>query len=242
MPFGGNRAFSGGNGIAHAIFGGAHHPELSPDAVERLKAHLLAHHFCHTDNRPDLPAATPYKMLRSDYAKAYGPTKGDRIRLGDTSLWIEVEWDATHYGEESVFGGGKTIREGMAQSNTALSASVADVVITNVVVFDYTGIYKCDVGIKEGCIVGMGKAGNPDTQDGVSLELVIGCATEIISGEGLLLTAGAIDTHIHFICPQLCEEALASGFTTLIGGGTGPATGFGLYPVILLGITNLIHV
>src|SRR5688572_19938727 len=152
----------------------------------------------------------------------YGPTLGDRIRLADTALWIEVERDHTIYGEEVKFGGGKVIRDGMGQSQR-LAAEVADTVITNAVILDHWGIVKADIGIKNGRIQAIGKAGNPDVQPGV--QIVIGPGTEIIAGEGSIATAGGIDSHIHFICPQQCEEALMSGVTTMIGGGTGPAAG-----------------
>ncbi len=159
---------------------------------------------------------------RHAYAEMYGPTTGDRVRLGDTGLTIEVERDHTIYGEEVKFGGGKVIRDGMGQSQRA-GAEVADLVITNAVVMDPGGIFKADIGIKEGRISGIGKAGNPDVQPGVTI--VIGPGTEIVAGEGCLLTPGAIDTHIHFISPQQVEHALMSGVTTMIGGGTGPAAG-----------------
>ena len=162
------------------------------------------------------------KISRQAYAEMYGPTVGDRVRLADTALMIEVERDLTVYGEEVKFGGGKVIRDGMGQSQRA-SADCADTVITNALIVDHWGIVKADVGLKAGRISGIGKAGNPDIQPGVSI--VIGPGTEIIAGEGLILTAGAIDSHIHFICPQQIEEALASGVTTMLGGGTGPAAG-----------------
>jgi len=159
---------------------------------------------------------------RRAYAEMYGPTKGDRVRLADTELWIRIEDDFTTYGEEVKFGGGKVIRDGMGQSQLT-RAHVVDTVITNAVVLDHWGIIKCDVGLKDGRIFALGKAGNPDIQPNVNI--AIGASTEVIAGEGLILTAGAIDSHIHFICPQQIEEALASGVTTMLGGGTGPATG-----------------
>jgi len=163
------------------------------------------------------------KLSRQAYAEMFGPTVGDRVRLADTTLLIEVERDFTIYGEEVKFGGGKVIRDGMGQSQRC-SADCADTVITNALIVDAVqGIVKADVALKHGRISGIGKAGNPDIQPGVTL--VIGPGTEIIAGEGLLLTAGGIDSHIHFICPQQIEEALASGITTMLGGGTGPATG-----------------
>ncbi|MDH5217061.1 MAG: urease subunit alpha [Gammaproteobacteria bacterium] len=162
------------------------------------------------------------KITRSAYAEMFGPTTGDRIRLGDTELWIQVEEDKTIYGEEVKFGGGKVIRDGMGQSQ-GLHVDVVDTVITNALIVDYWGIIKADIGLKDGKIAAIGKAGNPDTQAGV--DIVIGPGTEIIAGEGQILTAGAIDAHIHFICPQQIEEALMSGTTTMLGGGTGPAAG-----------------
>jgi len=159
---------------------------------------------------------------RHAYAEMYGPTAGDRVRLGDTDLVIEVERDHTIYGEEVKFGGGKVIRDGMGQSQRA-GSGVADLVITNALILDVTGIVKADIGINAGRISGIGKAGNPDVQPGVNI--VIGPGTEIVAGEGCIATAGGIDTHIHFISPQQCEDALMSGVTTMLGGGTGPAAG-----------------
>jgi urease subunit alpha len=161
-------------------------------------------------------------ITRSAYADMYGPTTGDRVRLGDTDLWIEIEKDYAVYGEEVKFGGGKVIRDGMGQSQRA-GAEVMDTIITNALCVDHSGIFKADIGLKNGRIAGFGKAGNPDVQPGVTL--VIGPGTEIIAGEGQIATAGGIDSHIHFICPQQIEDALMSGVTTMIGGGTGPAAG-----------------
>lgn len=162
------------------------------------------------------------KISRQAYADMFGPTVGDRVRLADTELWIEVEQDFTVYGEEVKFGGGKVIRDGMGQGQLP-AAEVVDTVITNALILDHWGIVKADVGLKDGRVKAIGKAGNPDIQPGVSIAL--GASTEVIAGEGMILTAGGIDTHIHFICPQQIEEALMSGVTTMIGGGTGPATG-----------------
>jgi len=162
------------------------------------------------------------KIGRRAYVEMFGPTVGDRVRLADTELIVEVEKDFTVYGEEVKFGGGKVIRDGMGQSQR-MSKDCADTVITNALVIDWWGIVKCDLAIKEGRIAGLGKAGNPDIQPGV--DIAIGAGTEIIAGEGMIVTAGGIDTHIHFICPQQIDEALMSGVTTMIGGGTGPATG-----------------
>ncbi|MEN3611914.1 urease subunit alpha [Plantactinospora sp. ZYX-F-223] len=162
---------------------------------------------------------------RRRYAALYGPTVGDRIRLADTNLLIEVEQDHCGYGDEAVFGGGKVIRESMGQSLVTRADGAPDTVITGALVLDHWGVVKADLGIRDGRIVALGKAGNPDTMDGVHPELVIGPGTEIISGNGRILTAGAIDSHVHLICPQILETALASGITTIIGGGTGPAEG-----------------
>ncbi|MEM7317953.1 MAG: urease subunit alpha, partial [Pseudomonadota bacterium] len=182
----------------------------------------------------------PGKISRSDYAAMFGPTTGDRVRLADTDLIIEVEDDlivdrATKaqfsqtglrddvYGEEVKFGGGKVIRDGMGQSQVTRADGAVDTVITNALIVDHTGIYKADVGLKDGRIAKIGKAGNPDTQPGV--DIIVGPGTEAIAGEGRILTAGGFDSHIHFICPQQIEDALHSGLTTMLGGGTGPAHG-----------------
>src|SRR5271166_3804181 len=168
------------------------------------------------------------KIPRRTYADLYGPTRGDRVRLADTELIAEVEQDYTVYGDEITFGGGKVIRDGMGQSSTATRESedgALDLVITNALIIDHWGIVKADIGVRNGRIVKIGKAGNPDTQAGVDPDLIVGAATEVIAGEGKILTAGAIDSHIHFISPQQIYEALSNGTTTMIGGGTGPATG-----------------
>ena len=163
------------------------------------------------------------KVSREKYASIFGPTTGDRVRLADTELFAEVEHDYTIYGEEVKFGGGKVIRDGMGQSQVTRSDGAVDLVITNALVIDYLGIYKADIGVKDGKIHSIGKAGNPDIQSGVNI--IIGPATEVIAGEGKILTAGGMDAHIHFICPQQIEDALHSGLTTMLGGGTGPAHG-----------------
>ena len=163
------------------------------------------------------------KISRSDYASMFGPTTGDKLRLADTEIYIEVEKDLTTYGEEVKFGGGKVIRDGMGQSQVTRAEGAADTVITNALILDYTGIYKADVALRDGRIAAIGKAGNPDTQPGV--DIIIGPGTEIIAGEGKILTAGGFDSHIHFICPQQIDDALHSGVTTMLGGGTGPAHG-----------------
>jgi len=166
------------------------------------------------------------RMDRKSYAGMFGPTTGDAIRLADTELWAEIEKDYTVYGDECKFGGGKVIRDGMGQSSRARrDDGVLDTIITNAVIIDHWGIVKADIGIKDGIIVGIGKGGNPDLMDGVDPNLIVGASTEVIAGEGRIVTAGGIDTHVHFISPQQIETALASGITTMIGGGTGPATG-----------------
>ena len=165
---------------------------------------------------------------RRTYADLYGPTAGDRVRLADTELIIEVERDFTSYGDEITFGGGKVIRDGMGQSSVARregARGALDLVVTNALVIDHWGIVKCDIGVRDGRIVKVGKAGNPDTMEGVDPELVVGAATEVVAAENMIVTAGAVDSHIHFISPQQVYEALSNGITTIIGGGTGPADG-----------------
>ncbi|RDL50534.1 Urease subunit alpha 1 [Ensifer sp. M14] len=165
----------------------------------------------------------PYKMSRAAYANMFGPTVGDKVRLADTELFIEVEKDFTTYGEEVKFGGGKVIRDGMGQSQVTRAAGAVDTVITNALIVDHWGIVKADIGLKDGRIAAIGKAGNPDMQQGVTI--IVGPGTEVIAGEGKIVTAGGMDSHIHFICPQQIEEALMSGLTCMLGGGTGPAHG-----------------
>lgn len=166
------------------------------------------------------------KISRSQYASLYGPTTGDQVRLADTNLWIEVEKDYTIYGDECVFGGGKVIRDGMGQNSIHIrSEGVLDLLLTNALIVDYSGIVKADIGIKDGRIVGIGKGGNPDIMEGVAPNMIVGASTEVIACEGRIVTAGAIDAHIHFISPQQVQTAISSGVTTMIGGGTGPATG-----------------
>lgn len=166
------------------------------------------------------------KLTRFEYASLYGPTTGDQIRLSDTELWVKVEKDFTVYGDECVFGGGKVIRDGMGQNGTRTrDEGVLDLILTNALIIDYSGIVKADIGIKDGRIVAIGKGGNPDIMDGVHPNMIIGASTEVIACEGKIVTAGGIDTHIHFISPQQIQTAIASGITTMIGGGTGPATG-----------------
>ena len=162
---------------------------------------------------------------RAHYRRLYGPTTGDRVRLADTDLFIEVERDLCVGGDEAVFGGGKVIRESMGQAARTRAEGTPDLVITGALILDHWGVVKADIGVRDGRIVGIGKAGNPDTMSGVDPTLVIGPSTEVMSGNGRILTAGAIDCHVHLICPQIIDEAVASGITTIIGGGTGPAEG-----------------
>ncbi len=166
------------------------------------------------------------RIPRRQYADLYGPTTGDRVRLADTDLLIRIERDLTVPGEEAKFGGGKVIRDGMGQSARATRAErTLDTVVTNAVIVDHWGIVKADIGIRDGRIVAIGKAGNPDLMAGVTPGMIVGAATEVIAGEGKIVTAGGLDSHIHFICPQIVDEAISAGLTTLVGGGTGPATG-----------------
>lgn len=164
-------------------------------------------------------------MTRETYCSMFGPTTGDMVRLGSTDLWIKVEKDMTSYGDECKFGGGKTLREGMGQASGRPDAESLDTVITNALIIDWSGIFKADIGIKDGVIVGVGKAGNPDTMDGVDQVMVVGSCTDVIAGEGFIVTAGGFDTHIHFICPQQAYEAVSAGITSMLGGGTGPSAG-----------------
>jgi urease len=213
---GGLRTIRGGSSIASGAV------DLSmADAILRK---MKDAGFLHT---PEGPTSTSEKiesftMSREDYASMYGPTIGDTVRLSTTDLWVKVERDFTVHGDECTFGGGKTLRDGIGQASGRSDEECLDLVITNALVIDWSGIYKADIGIKAGFIVGIGKAGNPDTMDNVDQELVIGSTTDVIDGKGKIVTAGAIDTHCHFICPQQADEAIASGVTTMFSGGTGP--------------------
>ncbi|GAA5888801.1 hypothetical protein JCM16303_003017 [Sporobolomyces ruberrimus] len=218
----GEQYVTGGNNLVNT-----RHSEMNPTLSSKLISNLLSLGFLHSPSPLSIPSASPsylapYSLSRKSYASMFGPTTGDRIRLGDTSLWIEVERDMGVYGDELKFGGGKTVREGMGQRTGCKDQDSLDLVVTNALIVDWNGIYKADIGIKDHKIVGVGKAGNPDVMEGVMEGMVVGVNTEVVAGEKLIVTAGAIDAHVHYICPQLCEEALASGITTLIGGGTGP--------------------
>ncbi|KAI9502357.1 urease [Coemansia spiralis] len=215
----GNCVVQGGNGFASG--------KVSRDRIAEIVAEMQKRNVVHVAQALEITQRVPRARTvdRATYAMTYGPTTGDRVRLGDTCLWAEIEWDATVYGDECKFGGGKTLRDGMGQTTPLLRRQCLDLVITNAVIIDYTGVYKADIGIKNGHIVGIGKAGNPDVMDGVTPGMYVGASTEAMAGEGKIVTAGALDTHVHFICPQLIDEALGSGITTLVGGGTGPNTG-----------------
>lgn len=180
--------------------------------------------FRHTpEEKPiDVQTIDPFKMDRLSYALMYGPTVGDSVRLGSTDLWVQIEKDFTAHGDECTFGGGKTLRDGIGQAAGRADDECADLVLVNALVIDWSGIFKADIGVKDGIIVGIGKAGNPDVMDGVNPTLVIGSNTDVIAAEGKIITAGGIDTHVHYICPQQADEALSSGITTMFGGGTGP--------------------
>ena len=211
----GNRVVKGGNNLVDG--------PATAERIEEVIQRVRNAGFGHVDAE-DLGAGEPLMIPRHKYAHMYGPTMGDRVRLGDTNLYVTPERDLTMKGEESKFGGGKTLREGMAQQAGVGAADCLDTIITNALIIDHTGIYKADIGVKDGHIVGIGHGGNPDVAD-VTPGMVVGVNTEAIAAEGCIVTAGALDTHIHYICPQLCTEAVASGITTLLGGGTGPATG-----------------
>ncbi|KAF2458202.1 hypothetical protein BDY21DRAFT_341862 [Lineolata rhizophorae] len=216
----GNQVVKGGNGLATGFIGDV---SIASGVVQRLQDAGFLHKA-----QPD-PAADMQldgaAMEREHYVSMFGPTTGDRVRLGATDLWIRVERDLTTYGDECSFGGGKTLREGMGQAGGRPDRDCLDTVITNAVVVDWSGIYKADIGIKNGVIAGIGKAGNPDVMAGVDPALVVGNCTDVVAAEHSIVTAGGFDTHIHFICPQQAYEAIASGITTMLGGGTGPSTG-----------------
>lgn len=193
--------------------------------VDEILAKLQAAGFAHVhapDPTGDAKLINGCEIDRAVYQTMFGPTVGDLVRLGFTDLWVKVEKDLTSYGDECKFGGGKTIRDGMGQATGVSDEVSLDLTITNALILDWSGIYKADIGIKNGYIVGIGKAGNPDMMDGVSPNMIVGACTDIIAGEGLIITAGGIDTHVHYICPQQADEAIASGITTMLGGGTGP--------------------
>uniref|UniRef100_A0A0E0PS74 urease n=1 Tax=Oryza rufipogon TaxID=4529 RepID=A0A0E0PS74_ORYRU len=224
VSIGGRKVIRGGNGIAD---GAVNRSQLN-EVMEKVIANGFGHEDYPDSSEGIIGDGThDYSVDHEKYASMYGPTTGDKIRLGDTDLFAEIEKDYAIYGDECIFGGGKVLRDGMGQSAGYPASDCLDTVVTNAVVIDYTGIYKADIGINGGLIVAIGKAGNPDVMDmdGVNEEMIVGVNTEVIAAEGMIVTAGGIDCHVHFICPQLAEEAIASGITTLVGGGTGPAHG-----------------
>lgn len=223
----GEQRVTGGNLVLDGL-SRAMHAELGGEAQSRLVARLVERGFAHAPQQQQHNTESmlpPFEMSREAYASMYGPTTGDKVRLADTDLWITVERDMTSYGDELKFGGGKVIREGMGQATGLRDAESLDLVITNALIVDWSGIYKADIGINKHRIVGIGKAGNPDVMHNVTKGMVIGVNTEVIAGEKLIVTAGGIDAHVHYICPQQWQEAMASGLTTMIGGGTGPSAG-----------------
>ena len=211
----GQRVIQGGNNIATGV--------VDPGRTDEILARLLQCGFAHTPSPVgDTGHISQFEMDRAAYCTMFGPTVGDIVRLGFTDLWVKVEKDLTSYGDECKFGGGKTLREGMGQASGVSDEISLDLVIVNALIIDWSGIYKADIGVKNGIIVGIGKAGNPDVMDGVSPNMAVGSCTDVIAGEGKIITAGGFDSHIHFICPQQAEEAICSGITTILGGGTGP--------------------
>ena len=218
VEIGGNKVIHGGNYLATG--------KVDTSSIDAILEKIQKAGFAHTpDPAGDAAHIDAAQMSRADYAGMFGPTTGDLVRLGATDLWIKVEKDLTSYGDECKFGGGKTLREGMGQASGRKDEEVLDTVITNALIVDWSGIYKADIGIKNGYIKGIGKAGNPDVMDGVHPDMVVGASTDVIAGEHSIVTAGGIDSHIHFICPQQATESLAAGITTYLGGGTGPSTG-----------------
>ncbi|KAF3057172.1 Urease [Daldinia childiae] len=218
VEIGGNRVIRGGNGIASG--------RVELWRVNTVVAALQKAGFVHVpEPTSGLELVDAFSLDREKYRTMFGPTTGDMVRLGATDLWIKIERDLTTYGDECKFGGGKTLREGMGQMTGCSDKDSLDMVVTNALIIDYTGIYKADIGVKDGLIVGIGKAGNPDVMDGVTEGMIVGSCTDVIAGEGKIITAGGLDTHIHFICPQQAYESIASGITTMLGGGTGPSAG-----------------
>ncbi|KAI1267725.1 hypothetical protein F5Y18DRAFT_309304 [Xylariaceae sp. FL1019] len=219
VEIGGNKVIRGGNNLAS----GKLDFSLADDIITKLQQAGFAH-----SPQPDAGLSSEieaYSLDRSAYRAMFGPTTGDLVKLGATDLWIKVEKDLTVYGDECKFGGGKTLREGMGQMTGCPDSESLDLVVVNALIVDYTGIYKADIGVKNGVIVGIGKAGNPDVMDGVTEGMIVGSCTDVIAGEGKIITAGGFDSHIHFICPQQVYESIASGVTTMLGGGVGPSAG-----------------
>ncbi|KAL3835671.1 hypothetical protein ACJIZ3_010407 [Penstemon smallii] len=223
VRIGGRQVIRGGNNIADGLVDDTKITTVMRSVKEGRLGHLEETNV--SEGVIDEGSTFAYSISHETYANLYGPTTGGKIRLGDTDLFAEIERDFAVYGDECVFGGGKVLRDGMGQACGYSSNVCFDTVITNAVIIDYTGIFKADIGIKDGYITFLGKTGNPDVMDGILCDMVIGVNTEVIAGEGMIVTAGAIDCHVHFICPQLAYEAITSGITTLVGGGTGPAHG-----------------
>ncbi|CAA6660091.1 unnamed protein product [Spirodela intermedia] len=223
VSIGGKKVIRGGNSIVDGPVNAVQIESI----MEAVRANGFGHEEYPEASEGIVADNSPFsvKVSHESYANMYGPTVGDKIRLGDTDLYAEIERDFAIYGDECVFGGGKVLRDGMGQATGYHPSLCLDTVITNAVIIDYTGIYKADIGIKGGIIFAIGKAGNPDVMDGVHDGMIIGVNTEVVAGEGMIVTAGGIDCHVHFICPQLAQEAISSGITTLVGGGTGPADG-----------------
>ena len=211
----GTQIISGGNGLASGQI------QPSVDAENILKR-IEDGGFLHTPSPRLEMVIDPASIGRQLYCEMFGPTTGDLIRLGLTDLWIKIEKDFTIYGDECTFGGGKTLREGMGQATGVADIDSLDLVIINAVIIDWTGIVKADIGIKNGMIAGIGKAGNPSVMEGVDSNLIVGACTDVIAGENSIITAGGFDSHTHFVCPQQVNESISSGITTMLGGGTGP--------------------
>lgn len=218
VEIGGKKEIHGGNSIATGVVD----LNRADEIVKRLQQGGFSH-------KPEVTGDTslmdPFSISREAYNGFFGPTTGDVVRLGATDLWVKVEKDFASYGDECCFGGGKSLRDGMGQASGRASIDVLDLVITNALIIDWTGIYKADIGIKDGNISGIGKAGNPDMMNGVDPNMIVGSCTDVLAGEGKIITAGGIDTHVHYLCPEQVDEALNSGITTMLGGGTGPTTG-----------------
>lgn len=218
MEIGGHKIIRGGNWLANGV--------LDINRAHEMVTRMQAEGFGHMpEPTADAVLTEGFSMEREAYSRMFGPTTGDLMRLGLTNLWIKVEKDYTLYGDECAFGGGKTIREGMGQASGRSHTECLDTVITNALIIDWTGIFKADIGIKDGFISAIGKAGNPDIMDGVTPGMIVGSSTDVIAGENKIITAGGTDTHVHLVCPQQVDEALANGVTTFLGGGTGPSTG-----------------
>ena len=217
VEIGGHRVITGGSSIASG--------PIDISRTDEILRRLEQKDFAHTSTpapTADSERIDPCTMDRQTYATMYGPTTGDVIRLGATNLWVKVERDHAVYGDECTFGGGKTVRDGLGQASGRADSRCLDLVVTNALVIDWSGIFKADIGIKGGFIVGIGKAGNPDVMEGVSPSMILGSNTDVIAGEGKIITAGGIDTHVHFTCPQQADEAISAGLTTVVGGGIGP--------------------